>query len=478
MKKKSTVDLLFLLLSLGLLHSCNPGQSMQTSAVAPIVPTPPLPVATTTITIADSFDKIAPSKPSNISPSTPLTKESSSYTPTFTPGTDLYLKQHEVKACLYNDCTTACTSVVAPAGMIIGLKNGYSYYICVQAVDLSRNVSGWVSSFSTVTIKVSNSTPTPTPTPSPSSYDNIVRFQNYVLQETNFARTRPQEYARTRLSVEYSSQNDNGAYEQLYGRAALPTLILDARISEVAMNYASLSAQQGVLGHDLNGTDPSVRCSQSNYHAPCSENLASHSAPEYDATTNPEQAAINFIKQLIIDNNEADYGHRKNILDSAIKAMGVGYARNINTQYVNYFVQNFGRQAAVPTPTPSPSYTPGPSGNGVIVDVCDSNFTKEVIEGSANRPVLVDYMRTNCGNSQAAEADMKTLASRYAGRVKVVRVNLLQCRPMGLTAADVDGGTSFALPAIKLFYHRVGAAFRDGRYSDNVTFWSSKIDSL
>ncbi|MBF0314062.1 MAG: hypothetical protein HQK50_01170 [Oligoflexia bacterium] len=316
--------------------------------------------------------------------------------------------------------------------------------------------------------------PTPTPSPSPNSnpnsYDNIIRFQNYVLQETNFARTRPQDYARTRLSSEYSSHTDNGAYEQLNTKTAVPALILDARINEVSMSYANLLAQQGVITHYLNGTDPFSRCSESSYHYPCSENLSAHNAPEYNASTNPEQAAIAFIKQLIIDNNVANDGHRENIFDTTIKAMGIGFAQNTTTQEVNYFVQNFGPQIFVVTPTPSNS--------GVIINVCDNTFEKEVLDSSINMPVLVDYMRTNCSNSQAAEADIKTLASRYAGRVKVVRVDISHCKAMSLTAADVNGGTSFALPAIKLFYNRTGAGFRDGAYSDNVSFWSSKIDSL
>ncbi|HYH05243.1 MAG TPA: CAP domain-containing protein [Bacillota bacterium] len=162
-------------------------------------------------------------------------------------------------------------------------------------------------------------------------------FQQAVLEEVNFARTNPSGYAKERLT----SGTDNGAYEDMMQRTVVGALELENNLCNAASKYAQYMAENNVFGHE-EYSKPAERCKAVGYNYFSGENIAAGGSNNLNAEQNPTQAAAEFVKMLIIDKGVASLGHRNNIMSSSHKKLGVGFARNTSSTYVNYMVQDFG----------------------------------------------------------------------------------------------------------------------------------------
>jgi len=85
----------------------------------------------------------------------------------------------------------------------------------------------------------------------------------------------------------------------------------------------------------------------------------------------------------------------------------------------------------------------------VVKDVAEQDFTREVLEASATRPVVVDFWATWCGPCRQLSPLLEAAAERYAGEVDLVKVDV-DTAPNLSRAFRVQG-----IPSVK--------AFRDGR---------------
>jgi hypothetical protein len=174
---------------------------------------------------------------------------------------------------------------------------------------------------------------------------SFTAFQRASLAELNYARTQPAAYAKDRLASFKNAGTDYGAYDDLTGRSAVCALKLQSQLCTAATDYAEYLATTNTFGHDKNGT-PVSRCAAAGYNTTffSGENLAGSGVAECNADANPETAAIYFVRMLIIDDGESDLGHRKAIMYSGNKTVGVGFCHKTSATYINYCVQEFGLQ--------------------------------------------------------------------------------------------------------------------------------------
>jgi len=171
--------------------------------------------------------------------------------------------------------------------------------------------------------------------------ENEIVFREKTLEEINFVRTSPSEYAIERLDDQYKSNNDNGAYEDLLTQEEQSPLVLNSQLTLAADKYSQFLATSGGWSHTEDGT-PSERCEREGYHSFSGENIAAGSHSHFSIESNPEEAAIQFVVLLIIDEGVEGVGHRKNILGSSHKSVGIGFHYDAQSNYVNYSVQDFG----------------------------------------------------------------------------------------------------------------------------------------
>ncbi len=178
---------------------------------------------------------------------------------------------------------------------------------------------------------------------SPSTTVENSAFQEAMLEEVNYARTKPADYAEKRLKSYFSQGKDNGAYNAIKNHSPVESLKHQGQLCKAASKYAKYMADHNVFGHNKDRT-PKKRCEAQGYDHYAGENIACGSYPEMNAQENAKQAAITFTRSLIIDEGVPSLGHRKNIMNKNFTHFGSGFYRNTSSTYHNYIVQDFGRE--------------------------------------------------------------------------------------------------------------------------------------
>lgn|GEM_PF-857806 len=173
-------------------------------------------------------------------------------------------------------------------------------------------------------------------------HPNLKLFRNIMLEEINFVRTHPAEYAEQRLRDSKEKGMDNGAYEYLKKVKPAGELKLNELLNSISMNYAQFMARKDEFSHTANGT-PFTRAKKAGYtYKAMGENIVCGTDPQLNVYENPRYAAVEFVKMLLIDRDVKDLGHRHTLLSPLFKSVGFGFGHNPKSYCVNYVVQDFG----------------------------------------------------------------------------------------------------------------------------------------
>lgn len=173
---------------------------------------------------------------------------------------------------------------------------------------------------------------------------DITPFQQYTFDEINFARTKPAEYAELRLAAFKTNSTDNGSYQYLRNLTPVKALVFRNALNQSASKYAAFLVEKNLLEHNADGT-PLIRAIREGYTGTSiGENLAGASDNSYNATDNPQSAAIGFVTLLIIDRGVDDFVHRLILLNSQYTTVGIGFGRNATSAFINCTVQDFGNR--------------------------------------------------------------------------------------------------------------------------------------
>jgi len=78
-------------------------------------------------------------------------------------------------------------------------------------------------------------------------------------------------------------------------------------------------------------------------------------------------------------------------------------------------------------------------------DISDSDFEKEVIQASKEKPVLVDFWAAWCGPCQMLKPVLEKVAEDYKGKMTLVKVNVEQHQE------NAGKYGVMSIPAVKLF---------------------------
>jgi len=151
-----------------------------------------------------------------------------------------------------------------------------------------------------------------------------------VLDELNFVRTRPQDYAQelreaatSRGRYESSfAYEDPGALDEavdfLERQPPLPPLRANAGLTAAARAYASAQGPRGQVGHGAGASSLGQRLQRQGVFAGMSAENISY------GYNDPRDV----VRQLVVDSGVASRGHRANIFSRGYQAAGVGCARH------------------------------------------------------------------------------------------------------------------------------------------------------
>lgn len=141
------------------------------------------------------------------------------------------------------------------------------------------------------------------------------RLDDAVLDELNFARARPAEYARE-LRRELRSSDDPAAVEEaidfLERQSALPPLEADRRVAAAARQHTQAQGARGDVGHGAAGGLGQRLRGQGVWAGLSAENISYG----YD---DPRDV----VRQLIVDSGVPGRGHRRNIFAAGYQLAGV-----------------------------------------------------------------------------------------------------------------------------------------------------------
>jgi len=147
-----------------------------------------------------------------------------------------------------------------------------------------------------------------------------------VLDEINYARQHPREYARELQRIDADWRPDNRyatddprdveeAVDFLMRQPPLPPLRLDERLSEAALDHAATQGPRGQLGHTgPRGETLGQRLQRRGMWAGLSAENISYG---YD-----DPGGV--VRQLIIDSGVPNRAHRQNIFSHSYQAAGAG----------------------------------------------------------------------------------------------------------------------------------------------------------
>ncbi len=175
----------------------------------------------------------------------------------------------------------------------------FSLLICLGLGGCAQNAE---PPKSTSTTTITDSTPT--------------EFELAVIDEMNYARTKPKEYVYKRLAAKVDDTKSESSYQialeevidKLNRMTALPALTPSDNLHKCAKEWIVVSGPSGYLGHDENiGARFNKYCRWTTIGENCSYGL-----------DDPKEIVI----QLLVDDKVSSRGHRNNILSASFTHAG------------------------------------------------------------------------------------------------------------------------------------------------------------
>lgn len=142
--------------------------------------------------------------------------------------------------------------------------------------------------------------------------DYLTDNEKEVILVLNLVRLQPAKFNRIHIISSNDASNRNKYYRSLVDTlarlSALPALIPNRTLSQIARAHADSTGKTGFVGHgDFKGRLKGIACSI------VGENIA-YGSPD----------AVSIVKDLLLDEGVPSLGHRKNILEAQYKYVGVG----------------------------------------------------------------------------------------------------------------------------------------------------------